>query len=145
MRSEGYGMCLCVCVCVCVSVNISPLEHLRPENYITYSTANKNQKNCGFFSETASLALSPLYSHMYRQPFFMHMRYTYEHSLTGSYAHTAHTHIRIPAHTRIPTPRVCTLVLFIFSVQLYTLEAEVFLRWPMRVGMRSGVHKLNRI
>ena len=39
---------VCPSVCVCVSVNISPLEHLCPENHIMYSLGNEGQKICGF-------------------------------------------------------------------------------------------------
>ena len=57
MRSEGYGswVCLCVCVCVCVSVksNLTPGASVRPENTVTYSAGNGDQKICGVFSETA--------------------------------------------------------------------------------------------
>ena len=51
---EGYGSWVCVYVCVCVSVK----SHLIcSENTVTYSAGNGGQKNCGVFSETASLQI----------------------------------------------------------------------------------------
>ena len=47
-------MCVCVCVCMCVCVRVSVKSHLisgasfRPENSVTYSAGNGDQKFVGF-------------------------------------------------------------------------------------------------
>ena len=47
--------------CVCVSVqHLTSRVSFRPENAVTYSTGNEGQKNCGVFSETASLRRSSI-------------------------------------------------------------------------------------
>ena len=73
---EGYSSwSVCLSLCVSVSVCLSVKSHLtsgasvRPENTVTYS------KNCGVFSETASLQRSSTASierpYMYNRPFFL--------------------------------------------------------------------------
>ena len=42
-----------MCVCVSVKSNLTPGESVRPENTVTYSAGNGDQKICGVFSETA--------------------------------------------------------------------------------------------
>ena len=96
MCSEGYGslVCLCVCVSVCLLSCISPLERL----FILKSTsriqqATKAKKFVGFSLKLLCCgdpALPSSYGHMYGQPFFMYMRYTYMYM---------HMRMCVPAHT----------------------------------------------
>ena len=51
MRIVGY--CSRLCVCVSVKWNLMSGVSVRPENTVMYSAGNRNQKNCGVFSETA--------------------------------------------------------------------------------------------
>ena len=44
---------------------------------------NKDKKNCGVFPENIIVEIPLSHGHMYRQPFFTHVSYTYEHAHTG--------------------------------------------------------------
>ena len=65
----------------------------RPTNNTSYPAGDKPVTFCGIVSETAALQRSSTPSVVW--PFFMHVRYAYEHAHTGSY-----------------TPRSFTLVLY---------------------------------
>ena len=83
MRGEGYcSWSVCVCVCLSVKSHLTYGASVRPENAVTYSSGNEDQKICGVFSENAPLLRSSgvaLVFHTFMWPFFFiakvaHMR-----------------------------------------------------------------------
>ena len=95
---ESYGE-TSVCLSVSLLSHISPLERLFILKSISCTQQATKVKFGRFYLKLLRCgdpALPLSYGRMYKQPFFTHVRYTYEHVHTGSYA-----------------PRICTLVFFI--------------------------------
>ena len=47
------SVCVCLCVCLSVKSHLTSGASVRPENTVTYSAGNGDQKICGVFFETA--------------------------------------------------------------------------------------------
>ena len=54
MRSEGYSTWVCVSVCLSVKSHLTYGASVRPENAVTYSAGNEDQKICGDLPETTA-------------------------------------------------------------------------------------------
>ena len=81
MRTSVTVSWVCLFVCLSVKSHLTSGACVRPENAVTYLAGNEGEKISLKLLRYGDPALPPSYGHTYRQPFFTHVRYTYEHAL----------------------------------------------------------------